>query len=113
MKESDVAGGAAQEVGAAPGGIGNRRGRSSSGGADGSNAVNLEGLLREAGCAGAEAAARRRGADAGSARKRAARAGGTRNRAGAGNREPLRICKVEKTAGTWGARGGRKTERRR
>ena len=35
MKESDVAGGAAQEVGVAPGGIGNRRGRRQRAGAGG------------------------------------------------------------------------------
>ena len=42
MKESDVAGGAAQEVGAAPGGIGNRRGRSSPGDADAGGAREQE-----------------------------------------------------------------------
>ena len=42
MKESDVVGGAAQEVGAALGGIGNRRGRSSSGGADAGGAREQE-----------------------------------------------------------------------
>ena len=42
MKESDVAEGAAQVVGAAPGGIGNRRGRSSPGDADAGGAREQE-----------------------------------------------------------------------
>ena len=54
MKESDVAGAAAQEVGAAPGGIGNRRGRSSPGDADAGGAREQE--LQLAGAARTPAA---------------------------------------------------------